>query len=136
MHGYGQVVYDGLGNPVGLLPGLLSLFNRGGGQQPPLPPSLLAALPMLARANMPFRRFAPPVGWVTPALPYTGRQPRRVYLRCSAWPGPSGMVPAYAVQPGGAPGVPGAPGSPGTPGMPGMPGGGRRGRRMRRFRRR
>ena len=54
-----------------------------------------------------------PVGWVSPTLPYTGAQPRRLYLRCSVWPARAGLVPAFAAQ---------APGMPGIPGMPGMPG--------------
>lgn len=84
-----------------------------------------------------------PVGWVTPALPYTGRLPRRMYLRCSMWPGPTGMVPAYAAQGPGGPALPGMPGMPGVPGMPGMPPGlpgpmgpGRGGRKRRGGRRR
>jgi hypothetical protein len=35
-----------------------------------------------------------PTGWRRPPVPYTGPRPRRVYLRCSAWPGPRGLVPA------------------------------------------
>jgi hypothetical protein len=78
------------------------------------------------------------VGWTTPALPYTGPQPRRLYMRCSVWPGQSGLVP---LEPGTwptpqpAPTVPGTPGAPGVPGFPGgfIPrhrgGGGRRRRR-------
>lgn len=78
-----------------------------------------------------------PVGWVTPALPYTGMLPRRMYLRCSMWPGPTGMVPTFATQGPGGPVPPGAPGIPGMPGMPGIPGpmGPRRGGRRRRRRR-
>ena len=37
-----------------------------------------------------------PVGWRRPPVPYTGLRPRRVYLRCSAWPGPRGLVPVSA----------------------------------------
>jgi hypothetical protein len=72
----------------------------------------------------------PPVGWVTPALPFTGTQPRRPYMRCSVWPAPAGLVPQFATQPQ----MPGMPGMPGA--QPGMPGGGgrHRGRRGRRRR--
>lgn len=70
----------------------------------------------------PFFRAPSPVGWVTPALPFTGTRPRRMYLRCAAWPGPTGLVPAFANQALPAPGMPGAPGMP-------VPGGGRRRRR-------
>jgi hypothetical protein len=89
-----------------------------------------------------------PPGWIPPQIPYTGRQPRRVYLRCSTWPGPPGLVPASAAAgfpvpgtpgfpgavPPGTPGIPPVPGMPGAPGMPAMPGpfgGGRRRRRRR-----
>jgi hypothetical protein len=37
-----------------------------------------------------------PVGWRRPPVPYTGLRPRRVYLRCSVWPGPRGLVPVSA----------------------------------------
>jgi hypothetical protein len=75
---------------------------------------------MLRRAPGYYR--PPPVGWVTPALPFTGAQPRRLYMRCSVWPAPAGLVPQFANQPG-------------VPGMPGaQPGGG--GRRRHRGRRR
>ena len=113
----GQVVYDGLGNPVGMLPGLFDPIRSvvsnipivGGlvsnllpGSSPaqavPAAPAVVAppALSTYARPY-PFRRCATPVGWTTPALPYTGNAPRRLYLRCSVWPGQSGMVPT---QPG------------------------------------
>ena len=45
-----------------------------------------------------------PMGWRRPPVPYTGLRPRRVYLRCSAWPGPKGLVPVSA-----AAATPGAP---------------------------
>jgi hypothetical protein len=69
-----------------------------------------------------------PIGWVTPALPYTGMQPRRLYMRCSVWPQRAGLVPQFATQM--APGMPGYPGQPGLP----APGGARRRRRGRRRR--
>jgi hypothetical protein len=131
--GFGQVLYDGLGNPVGgLFDSLLSpikslvgnipivggLVNSllPGGAPPPaamVPPPPVYAQPspypspyaqppfasMLSNLmpRMPLRRCVPPVGWTTPALPYTGTAPRRLYLRCSVWPGQSGLVP---VNPG------------------------------------
>ncbi|MBZ5701872.1 MAG: hypothetical protein LAN84_08490 [Acidobacteriia bacterium] len=139
---YGQVAYDGFGNPVGLFPGIFNaikgLFGGRGGA-PPVPPgfpspsaAIASAAPQLFRQFVPIRRCAPPVGWTTPALPYTGPHPRRLYMRCSVWPGPAGLVP---VAPGQWPGAPGMPGAPGGPGAPGMPGGGMRRRHMR-FRRR
>jgi hypothetical protein len=63
----------------------------------------------------PFYRRPWPPGWVSPSQPYTGLQPRRLYLRCSVWPFRPGLVPAFAAQ------VPGTPGMPGMPGAPGMP---------------
>jgi hypothetical protein len=108
--------------------------------QPPgyAPPQAYQAQPQPFRLpwllNRPWRRCDPPVGWVTPALPYTGPGPRRLYMRCSVWPGPAGLVPEAPGQWPGLPGMPapGAPGFPGFPGAaPGVPGGG-----FRRFRRR
>ena len=91
----GEPVYDGLGNQVGLFPFLFDLFRRKP-SPPPAPPS-----PIYPGAYSPYRppaRYcARPVGWTTPALPYTGPAPRRMYLRCAVWPGPSGLVPT---QPG------------------------------------
>jgi hypothetical protein len=60
-----------------------------------------------------------PPGWIRRPSPYQGKQGRRVYLRCVAWPGPRGLVPANAAQ---APWVAPAP-SPGAPTVvPGAPG--------------
>jgi hypothetical protein len=107
-----------------LLPGLLgNLFGGGGGAAvPPPPPGVLGApaygQPMTFAPppmGVPYgsmRRCGTPVGWTTSALPYTGTQPRRMYMRCSVWPGQSGLVPV-------APGV--WPPQPGVPGMPGYP---------------
>lgn len=127
--GAGEVVYDGYGNPVGFLPELIKkavgMFRGGRGGPPGLPN--LPGLPGFPGAGMtPFRRFPQPVGWVTPALPFTGRAPRRLYMRCAVWPGPAGLVPAAAM-----------PGAPGMPGLPGQvpPGGFTRRRRFRRRRR-
>jgi hypothetical protein len=100
--------------PMPALPGM---------PMPPPLPGMPRPFPFMPR---PFFRAPPPVGWVTPALPFTGTRPRRMYLRCAAWPGPTGLVPAFANQ-----ALP-APGMPGVPVVPGLPGGRRRRRRGRR----
>jgi hypothetical protein len=75
---------------------------------PPPPIPGLPGMPMPSPfAPRPFFRAPHPVGWVTPALPFTGMRPRRMYLRCAVWPGPAGLVPGFATQP--LPGVPGLP---------------------------
>lgn len=111
----------------GIVPGAMNAIRGGMAPLPPMPgmpmPSPMPGMPR------PFFRAPHPVGWVTPALPFTGTRPRRMYLRCAAWPGPTGLVPAFANQPLPLPGMPGAPGA---PGMPGVPGGRRRRRRGRR----
>jgi len=148
--GEGQVVFDGLGNPVGFLPflpalaaalpavsGLVSKLAPAVGniassivpavsrmaQQIPgmlsnlIPgasglPAAAAALPALpgfpfppAPPGMPpFMPRPMPLGWQHAQLPYTGLGPRRVYMRCAAWPGPAGLVPTHAAAlPGMAP---------------------------------
>lgn len=72
-------------------------FPRPGMPMPrpmPMPmPRFPFPFPPHLRRPRPFCRAPAPVGWVTPALPYTGMQPRRMYLRCSVWPGPAGLVP-------------------------------------------
>jgi hypothetical protein len=106
----GQLAPGGAPAPGGALPPLPGL--------PPLPnlPALLGPRP--------FFRAPAPVGWVTPALPFTGRQPRRLYMRCSVWPGGAGLVPVSATQP--VPTVPAVP----VPGVA-VPGVVRRRRRRR-----
>jgi hypothetical protein len=93
---------------------------------PFLPPSWWRARQMMQMRAPGYQRPYP-VGWTTPALPYTGMQPRRLYMRCSVWPQRAGLVPQFANQM-----MPGTPGYPGMPGQPGM--GGRRRRRGRRRR--
>lgn len=105
-----------------------------------MPPPAPMALPtQLMPRQFPFTRPRPrpycrapqPVGWITPALPYTGARPRRLYLRCSVWPGPKGLVPTMATQPG-------APAPVQPPMAPAVAAGmvrGHRGRRGRRGRR-
>jgi hypothetical protein len=105
-------------------------------EAPFLPPSLRAMFPWMRQIRPPFHQRPYPVGWVSPTLPYTGTAPRRLYLRCSVWPGRAGLVPAFAAQGPGVPGMPGMPGLPGplTPQQAAAAAAGRRGRR--RFRRR
>src|SRR5215831_18708980 len=122
----GEPVYDPGVQGIGEIPGFLP--------QPPF------GLPQFFRPGFPFPgQMFPgqvfpgqmPPGWVRPPVPYTGIQPRRLYLRCSAWRGDPGYVPSVAANampgyPGMPgmypPGIPGMPGFPGMPGMPGMPG--------------
>jgi hypothetical protein len=117
----GQVVYDGLGNPVGFAPfmsairslaaraipaiaraapGVQSLVRGllpGGvpaqGAMPALGPIGQGALQQRQPWSPP-----PPQGWIRPPLPYTGLGPRRLYMRCAVWPGPRGLVPISAAQ--------------------------------------
>jgi len=61
-----------------------------------------AAAPVAAMTPAVAQPVAPmgprlPAGWRRPPVPYTGPRGRRIYLRCSAWPGPRGLVP---VNPG------------------------------------
>jgi hypothetical protein len=85
-------------------------------------------LRQMMQARAPGYQRPYPIGWTTPALPYTGMQPRRLYMRCSVWPQRAGLVPQFANQM--------VPGTPGYPGYPGQPGAGMGGRRRRRGRRR
>ena len=180
---FGQVAYDGYGNPVGLLPGLINLFRgrrrRSAPAPMPIPPAPAAdmpppdmpppepgagevaydefgnpvgfinVLPPMLRFRPPALRFTPPriiwspvlrrfvrwvfsptqqrwvqvpaaapvaapgapyrrpwpLGWIRPQLPYTGLGPNRMYMRCAVWPGPKGLVPTLAMQPGAAAGA-------------------------------
>jgi hypothetical protein len=142
----GLELYDGLGNPVGLFPGLIQAAKGlvsnipivgglvrnllpGGPAAFPSPaaavaqglPAVAQALPPVAQAAAPFLPppigglisslfpgAAPPLptppGWIPAPVPYTGLPPRRVYMRCSTWRAPTGLVPAFAPQmPGIAP---------------------------------
>ena len=58
---------------------------------PVMPAAAAAVAQPLAPGGRPL-----PIGWRRPPIPYTGLRPRRVYLRCSAWPGPRGLVPVNA----------------------------------------
>jgi hypothetical protein len=66
----------------------------------PVPPALMQSFQnisaQLQRARMRGRHW--PLGWTRPPLPYTGLGPKRLYMRCAVWPGPKGLVPAYAAQ--------------------------------------
>ena len=154
----GEVVYDGLGNPVGF--SFRKAFGKLVKKAVPFATSMLGpygqiinrALPMVRQALGPVAQraalaarqqalqqlsgfaeaapvapmqvapvaVAPPPGaamapmaarrpghWVRPPVPYTGMRGRRLYLRCAAWPGPQGLVPANAAQGAGAPIQPG-----------------------------
>jgi hypothetical protein len=46
----------------------------------------------------PYQRPPFPPGWIPRPSPYTGLQPRRLYMRCLTWRGPGGLVPAQAAQ--------------------------------------
>lgn len=116
--GQGQVVYDALGNPVGIIPGLIraatnilpsiargvtSLFRRGGPQAPPAQPITPPLPPAMSRLLSQIR----PPGWIRPPVPFTGLRPRRVYMRCLMWPGQRGLIPASATTVGPAGFIPG-----------------------------
>lgn len=109
-------VYNGLGDPVGLLPGLIpglpNPFDLIKGAvstvsnliRPPAPPPMAMPPPMAVPPPAPFfpgmppgfpsmmPQFRPP-GWMTPPSPYQGPHPRRLYMRCATWRGPAGLVP-------------------------------------------
>jgi hypothetical protein len=57
-----------------------------------------------------------PYRWIRPQGPLMAGH-RRLYLRCTAWPGPEGLVPVDATTTGLLPPPPGAP-MPGTPAGP------------------
>jgi hypothetical protein len=142
--GEAEVVYDGFGNPVGLLPALTALaplaakalpflaskaipaaaglvrrilpIAQGAARQIPgmirrllpFPPQMPGMPPMPFRPRLPFPMIPRPLppGWMRPTLPYTGPAPRRVYMRCSTWPGPPGLVPRFPGAPTPPPGLP------------------------------
>jgi hypothetical protein len=123
--GESQMLYDGLGNPVGLfpaiaalaakalpmvgniaskIPGVGNILNKipgvgqilGAGGAPGLPGMPPLPIP-IPRPGFPSPYRTPaPLGWIRPPLPYTGLGPRRLYMRCAVWPGPRGLVPASA----------------------------------------
>lgn len=171
-YGMGEVVYDGLGNPVGF--SFRKAFGKLVKRAVPFATSMLGpygqiinrAMPLVRQALGPVAQRAaqaarqqamqqlsgygeappaavpmavapvavapPPVGapgqmaargqarWVRPSVPYTGLRGRRLYLRCAAWPGPRGLVPAIAAQGAAVPVQPGPPTvvAPPAPGAP------------------
>ena len=151
--GEAQMVYDGLGNPLGW-----GFFKKIGGllkKALPIATSMLGPYGAIINKALPIAQnllsetdlqgvpvampFAPvptparpiPYGWRRPPVPYTGQHPHRLYLRCSTWRGPKGLVPGAALMPP-PPGVPVAPVV--APGVvaPGVVRGGGRHRRHRR----
>jgi len=112
---------------AGALPGLAPILGAAGGMfpggappglpVPPPPPQFAPQFPYpYQNQPMPFpggfmHRPGWPAGWHRPQFPTQPQQ--RMYMRCSVWPGPGGLVPPVPL-----PGQPGAP-SP----FPGVPGG-------------
>ena len=87
------------------------------------------------RPPLPGGMFRSLARWVAPNQQFPAPGGRRVYLRCTRWLGPAGMVPGPGMpiaQPGLLP--PGYPALPGAPGVPGLPAPGMGGRRRRRRR--
>jgi hypothetical protein len=110
----GRAPFPGAGGLVSQLPGLLQRFLPGGGA-PPAPPVPAPALRLpFVRPPLPYPRPPWPLGWIRPPLPYTGLGPKRLYMRCAVWPGPRGLVPAFAPQ------MPPVPPAPPVPPMPGV----------------
>jgi hypothetical protein len=98
---------------IGNLVGSIFGGGRGAPAAAPAPAPGMPFMPPIPRINIvprfpfpnfgqmfrnmfPIRNCAAPIGWTTPALPYTGALPRRLYMRCSVWPGPKGLVPVSA----------------------------------------
>ncbi|MGA7392219.1 MAG: hypothetical protein WBV90_06615 [Terrimicrobiaceae bacterium] len=137
----GQILYDGLGNPVGFsflkkafrklapfasklapftsllpIPGA-GLISQAAQRVLPGVISKLGdgfygeAVPV---QPMPVQALQPPPpGWIPRPSPYLGRKGRRMYLRCVSWRGPKGLVPAVAAQAQPAPAVVAQPVPPG-----------------------
>ena len=88
----------------GLIPGaaaagaLQALFPGAPSPAPASPGAPGFPMQALPQPGMPFQPFRRPLpaGWAHPQLPYTGLGPKRLYMRCAVWPGPRGLVPAYA----------------------------------------
>jgi hypothetical protein len=119
----------------GVGPALSNLLPGGAATPfapPPVPPLPFTTIPAPAPAypmapGLPSFQPPWPAGWVRPPLPYTGLGPSRLYMRCAMWPGPRGLVPAFAqnLPPQAPPGFPPQP-------WPYMGGGRRHHRRHRR----
>jgi hypothetical protein len=123
-YGEAQMVYDGLGNPLGwsffksikglvkkALPIATSMLGPYGqiiNRALPVVSQVLSEAPEFGELPVALPRppgmFPAPIarpwpaGWRRPQLPYTGPRPHRLYLRCSTWRGPSGLVPINAAQ--------------------------------------
>jgi hypothetical protein len=103
--------------PMGEVP---AVYQRPGIYRPPVPPRWIPATRAHWSAGRPATIQPPavmgpppiPAGWKRPAVPYTGVQPRRVYMRCAVWRGPGGLVPVNPGQPPVAPPPAAAPMSP------------------------
>ena len=107
VQGVGNLIPGAAGLATSLLPGLIPGAAAAGALRallpgsPPAPASPgapgfpLQALPQPGMAFQPFHRPLP-AGWAHPQLPYTGLGPKRLYMRCAVWPGPRGLVPAFA----------------------------------------
>jgi hypothetical protein len=81
--------------PAPIPPGM---FPPGGVMPAPgMPPGMMPGSPY-GPGGMPMQHRPWPHGWIRPQIPYTGLGPQRLYLRCSTWPGQSGLVPAMAAQ--------------------------------------
>lgn len=95
-------------NPMGAVGNILGNIIPGmrPGQAPAsmAPPAMASPMPfmpgypqqmpgMMPQFHRPF-----PLGWQHSPLPYTGLGPKRLYMRCAVWPGPSGLVPGYAAN--------------------------------------
>lgn len=102
------------GSELGEMP---AVYQRPGTYRPPVPPRWIPARRAHWSAGrpasiQPLAVMGPPLipaGWKRPALPYTGVQPRRVYMRCAVWRGPAGLVPVNPGQPPVAPAPAAAP---------------------------
>ncbi len=91
-------------NPLGAAGNILG--NIFPGQSAPAAaaaPAMAAMMPWRPNypqmpGGQPYMRSPFPAGWQHAPLPYTGLGPKRLYMRCAVWPGPHGLVPAYAAN--------------------------------------
>ena len=114
VRGVSNLIPGAAGLATSLLPGLIpggaaaagalqSLFPGAPSPAPASPGAPGFPMPAFPQfPGAPFPRPFPsfrrpwPLGWQRPQLPYTGLGPRRLYMRCAVWPGPRGLVPAFA----------------------------------------
>jgi hypothetical protein len=98
-------------DPTAAMGEVPAVYQRPGTYRPPVPPRWIPATRAHWSAGRPASIQPPvamgpppiPAGWKRPAVPYTGVQPRRVYMRCAVWRGPGGLVPINPGQPPVAP---------------------------------